>query len=232
MTTCVVCPVYGRDGEDGRPEPRFVEQGWLVCSKCQPRLSGKLREIPEQYAILDATPGSAGSSDQVTGSRDRSLGVRIGVLDLMLTATGETVSDPHGDQAGQQPTVGVLDSWVTDWAGRLGHHRPVPTVPVLCAWLRDRLDWACRYHPAMREFAEEVGELLSALYFATGNTNAQPEHMGAPCPRCDLINLTRAAGDNYIECGGKLGCGQLLKPEEYERWAGLVATDIQPRKAA
>lgn len=237
MSTCLVCPVYGRDGEDGRPAPRYVEQGWLVCTHCQPRTIGHLAEIPVQYSLLDATQGTSPAEARISGSTERSLGVRESILDLIVTTpdtdgvhawtenNGEYVAprEERADQIGQIPVARVLDSWVKDWIATKGQreNRPVPTVERLCVWLTHRWDWACQHYLAVDDFAREIRSLNSALLTANGNTKAVPEHkVGVPCPRCDYMTLYRQAGDDYVECGT---CPNLLTPDEYDRWVKLYA---------
>lgn len=233
MTTCSVCPLYGRDGDQEakppRPPANRCDPGWSVCGYCHGRISAQLKEIPDLHSILDATPGSTVTQDQITGSQEISLGVRVGVLDLMVVAERSgTVHDAHGDQAGQIPVIAVLDAWVEDWRATraMREHRPVPTVATLTQWLLHRLDWASQNHPAMDDMAQELKTLTGALYAATGHSKAKPEHKrGVPCPRCDRMVLYRDAGDDYVECKeAHEGCGNLMSPAEYERWVGLYAT--------
>lgn len=230
---CCVCPVYGRDGEDGRAKPNHID-GWLACEHCQERINRCLMDIADQFLLLDPTPGAGAASDQITGTRERSLGVRINILDLITPATDAmSIHDEHSDQTGTIPVAVVLDRAAVDWCKDRGQdeHLPVPTVIALCAWLRDRLTWACQYYTGIDAFAEEIKDLRGTLYRANGHTNARPERMGAPCPRCDLLNLTREAGDDYIRCDGQLGCGNTMKPEEYQKWSGIVAAWEQQRAA-
>lgn len=236
---CVCCPLYGRDGdkEAERPPANRCDPGWLVCTYCHGRIKGYLNTIPGLQAVLDATPGSTVAQDQISGSRDKTLGVRVNVLDLLTQATPAAgVHDEYGDQRGQLPTIAVLDQWVTAWrdARRQGEHRPVPTVGTLCQWLAHRLDWACQTYPAMFDMAHELKALTGALYAATGHTFAKAEHkIGVPCPRCDRMVLYRDAGDDYVECKEvHEGCGNLLSPSEYERWVGLYAAGHAWREAA
>ncbi|MEV0646082.1 hypothetical protein AB0I28_12530 [Phytomonospora sp. NPDC050363] len=185
-----------------------------------------MKEIPDLFALLDATPGSTVAGDQITGSQEISLGVRVSVLDLMTVPGTGTVHDTYGDQSGHVPTLAVLTAWADDWREIRGEHRPKGTVSDLCRWLGLRLDWASQTHPAMYEMAEDLKGLTGALYAATGHSKARPEHKrGVPCPRCDLMVLYRDAGDDYVECKeAHDGCGNLMNPAEYERWVGLYAT--------
>lgn len=234
MSTCKICPSYGRDGDGDNPPPRWTEPGWSACWACYGRTQQALKEIPGEYSQLDATPGGSPGDTRVSGSTDAPLGVRVAVLDLIVAAGGGTVHDPHGDQTGQLPVIPRLDSWVADWIGRrrAGEHRPLPTVPVLCGWLLDRLDWACQGHPAIDDFAGEVRGILGTLRAVNGHTSARPEQMvGVPCKRCDLVSLHRAPGDHYIACSNP-DCGLLLTQDEYAAWVRLLAAAAQQQGRA
>ena len=230
---CCVCPVYGRTGEkreDGstKPKPRLAEAGWFTCSTCRDRISNDVKSIPELFGLLDATPGSAGGSGRVSGSREAPLGVRVAVLDLITTTPLGTVTDPYRDQTGHVPVTVVLATWAEDWRDQAHGDHPPSTVPELCGWLADRVDWACREHPAIDAFASDIRGVLGVLYATTGHAKGRPEHKrGVPCPKCDRMVLYRAAGDDWVECMPQhKGCGHLMSPHEYERWVRLVASGV------
>lgn len=214
---CITCPVYGRTGVEEAQKPRWAEHGWLACTYCQDRLRIHLRDIPAQYSMLDATPGSAPMEARVRGGEE-TLGVRLVVLDLIAPASTETVHDPEHDQTGHVPVAATLDSWVADWITERdqGEHRPVPTVHVLSQWLLNRLDWACQHYTAVDEFAGEIRTLVGVLHTVTGDIEDHPKHRGGiRCPRCDLINLWLMP-DGHTECRvDKGGCGRLLREQDY-----------------
>lgn len=238
MTTCQVCPLYGRDGDQEakppRPPANRCDPGWSVCGYCHGRISGQLKEIPDLYMALDATPGSAPGGGRVSGTREAPLGVRVTVLDLLLPAGSGTVTDPNKDQMGNLPVAVVLDQWVSDWRDYRAQkeHRPAPTVPVLAGWLLNRLDWACQNHPAMDAFAAEIRSVAGALHSAVhGPQRKQAVHRpGVPCRRCDYMTLYTTT-DGYIECRQD-DCGVLMTPEEFDRWVKLCAAGRSMKDAA
>src|SRR5690606_7289880 len=85
------------------------------------------------------------------------------------------------DQVGDAPASVVLDLIADEWRearARDGHreHRPLPTVPVLASWLRDRLDWACSRLPdSIDTHADEIRRLAGRLKALNGNTKARTE---------------------------------------------------------
>jgi hypothetical protein len=155
-------------------------------------------------------------------------------LDLIVPASLATVRDEYADQVGVVPVATRLAAWVADWidTGAPGSVQPAPTVEILTGWLSvpTRLDWACKHHPAIDDFAAEVKEIIGALYAVNGHAAAKPEHMaGIPCPglTCDMMALYRTAGDIYVECDR---CGRLLNPEEYTRWLKYLHLKLTPRQ--
>lgn len=138
--------------------------------------------------------------------------------------------DPRVDQAGHLPAASVLDGWVRDWrdARGRGEGLPVPEVPVLCRWLRDRLDDACDTHPAMADFATELRALRAALFGQLGLFDIPEYKDGVRCRSCDAKDLWRHSASEYVECNS---CGLLLSPAEYKDWTGLLAAHVKGRAA-
>lgn len=130
------------------------------------------------------------------------------------------------DQTGSLSTATILDTWARDWRDRLcpDQRLPVPTVPELARWLRNRADDACNEHPAIDEFAAEIKDLRHSLRRQLGETAAQPEterYRGVACQKCDLRGvLMRRPGSHYIECGN---CGLLMTDEELADWEARLA---------
>lgn len=138
------------------------------------------------------------------------------------------------DQIGYPSVATVLGSWVRDWheTRAMGESVPVPTVPVLARWLRDRLDWACDRHPAVDDFVAQLRALRQALRVACRDFPPRPEHcQGVPCKRCDLLSLYRATdGSGRVECT-TADCGAILTATEYEDWTRLLAEWAKRRVA-
>lgn len=105
-------------------------------------------------------------------------------------------------------------------------------------FLTAHLDWALTEHP----LAEEVHDRLSgnpaaqihgwhraALRFT--RRDARLEHHRIPCPRCELLTLFRADGDDYIECRN-INCQTLLTPAELYAHTKDVADAYKSQVAA
>jgi len=212
---CVVCQHPDRATERGQ-----------VCEPCRLPLPGLLDDIARRYGELTAEPPAAagGAGPKVSGSRVPPVPVDVDALDLTLPARLEAVHDDHGDQIGWLPAASRLDTWVRDWRERrwrrYRENLPVPTVAVLCAWLRDRLDWACDEHPAVDEFVAEMRALRRDLRTALRDWPAQPQRLWTPC-KCDALGLARHPGDDYpVRC---VVCDRAMTEDEYASWTKLVA---------
>ena len=88
-------------------------------------------------------------------------------------------------------------------------------------FLSAHLEWALAEHPCADEIhdresgnpaAQIHGWHRAALRFT--RRDARLEHHRTPCPRCDMLTLFRADGDDYIECRN-INCQTLLTPTEY-----------------
>lgn len=220
---CVLCP---RADAYGRPlEQHWAVAGWRCCRSCRAtRLERPLEVIPQQHALLDATPGAAPSGPRVHGT-DAPIGVRPDVLSLMSPAsTGNgMVTGPAADQIGRPSAAATLDHWVQEWRRWRGQNetRPLPTVTHLCEWLEHRLDWAVAEHTSLDLFAADLAGLAAALRAANGDVVARPEHKdGIECPRCDRKTLYETT--DWVECSrDRRGCGRRYKPSEYAQWVRL-----------
>lgn len=217
---CVLCPTTDRDGNPRTPN--WATRG-QTCEGHYTRLERALEVIPYQWTLLDATPRPGHGQARVTGSTEQSLGVSVPVLDLIGPANTGTVHDPYKDQAGMVSVASILDSWAADWIdirGK-GESRPLPTVTRLSEWLHGRLDWAATHHPALGDFAADMGRCAAALRAANGDYPTEPDHRdGIECPKCDRMALYDV-GD-FIECvEDSYGCGKLLNPSEYAQWVEM-----------
>lgn len=144
--------------------------------------------------------------------------------DLHADQPARPVLVPAADQVGEVSAATILDGWCRDFAESRRESTPQPEVADQCRYLLDRLDWAFTDHPAVDEFALEVGDLWHALRRATGRTEPQPEVCwGIQCrdEGCSYVNtLERLAGSEWIECSE---CGLLLSEDEYAAWCKLLA---------
>ena len=100
------------------------------------------------------------------------------------------------------------------------------------------LEWALTQHPAAGEpparlsanpAAQITGWHRAAQRFTRRDTRL--EHHRVPCPRCDMLTLYRADGDDYIECRN-INCQTLLTPGEYHDHTQRLADQTRMAKAA
>jgi hypothetical protein len=163
-----------------------------------------LEDIAEQWPQLDPTP-SGGAGERISGSREAPIGARVDVLDQVVALSPFAegmIHDPFRDQVGERPAAAVLDAIAKEWlevrrSRGLREHRPVPTVVNLCAWLADRLDWACERLPdSIGDNADEVRQLCGRLHALNGNSRSRdPEPLPAtPCKKCGHIALVSVEG--------------------------------------
>lgn len=192
---CRTCHVHGHD-------PVAWEQPW-VCDSCEARMARALVGISDQWLLLDPAPGG-GRTERVSGTHEQPIGARVAVLDQILPAgprSAEPIRANIADQIGDAPASVVLDAIATEWLEarrRAGYreHQPVPTVPNLCSWLRDRLPWAFSHLPdAIDSAADELRRLHGRLRALNGDTKARTEPIPAqPCKHCGHIALVRVEG--------------------------------------
>ncbi len=226
IASCIVCPAL----RAGRP-PRTPNNP-PVCGGCRERVRGDLLWLPDAYAVLPLQfPPNGSASERVSGSREAPLPIRVDPLDLDLPArqanpTAAARLHPE-DQIGHLSVATTLDSWVRDWRAvrdmrELG---PEPTVPNLVAWLANRLDWALDNHPAADEFADEITSLARVLR-RTNGTDKLVHRLSAPCPTCELVELFREDGADYVECRN---CHRLWTEDEYHRLCVILAVEAKAR---
>jgi hypothetical protein len=170
---------------------------------------------------------------RVSGSKEPPAPTSLERIDLTLPARQASrvlfargVMGVDDDQTGTLSVATILDTWVRDWRNTLwpDQRLPVPTVPELARWLRNRAQDAADKHPTVDEFAAEIKDLRYALRRQLGETAAQPEtepYKGVACKKCDLRGvLMRRPGSEYVECGS---CGLLLTEEELAEWTQRLA---------
>jgi hypothetical protein len=188
--------------------------------------------VPVSLDLVDLTaPARAGS---LLPHANAELHQASAVVVRTKTMERHTYAARWTDQIGHLSVATVLDFWATDWRGARakGEGLPRPVVGEMCTWLLDRLEDACDDHPAVDEFAADLQDVHSTLRAVLGLTGPWPELLrGVPCRRCDVVSLARLpvghyGAQQYIECGS---CGDLMTPEEYERWTQLLAASVRGR---
>ena len=169
--TCVICQ---------RRPPEWS----LGCTGCKSRMRDQLRELVDEYALLDARP-TGGAGERVSGTRAAPLPVRVDVLNLVGPGSPAVTAEidpatgrPYDDQVGELPTLVWLEQWCRDWrdARGQGEQLPEPTITGMTRWLDRRLDWAADEHPAVDEFAAELGKALRLLR-GVNRAGDRPESM-------------------------------------------------------
>lgn len=203
-----------------------------LCADCAVRLKmdGRIVEHvaiparpadPVAHRLTSAPINGASTGSRATGTRERSLPIRVDATDILLPvnhgarrllARGALGLDD--DQVGHLSAATILDGWVRDWATYRHESLPTPSVPLLCSWLLDRLPWALEHHGALDEFAADIGDLVRTLYGLCGHGAARPKVMEAACPSCGLLTLVQPFPEANIECV-TVDCGRILTPAEY-----------------
>jgi hypothetical protein len=189
-----------------------------ACGGCRQRIARHLLEIGELAQVLPA------ALDQH----------HLDIIDLTHPPRGGagpiTIHDPRKDQTGKIAVAARLDSWARDWIttlSNIGELLPEPTTAQLVRWLYTRAMTACDQHPAIDDFARELGGIVADMRNAI-DRNLTPVHYSAPCPYCGTKTLRRERGADWIECHGsdrdEPGCGRLWGQDEY----GLLARAAIP----
>lgn len=198
-----------------------------VCGPDRGRLPHVLDDIVDLFPRLAEVLARAQAVGQrVSGSREAPVPVSVDVVDLSGrarngNATAEAKENPE-DQVGHISVPSILDQWVRDWRDEMAFAQslPLPTVPELARWLKDRLEWACDRHPAIDEFAAEMVKTRGVLRAIVdlSSTSGDDEYCdGVVCKSCDRFALYRDG--KYVECDH---CGLLYTEAEYAEWVGLL----------
>jgi hypothetical protein len=105
-------------------------------------------------------------------------------------------------------------------------------------FLTAHLEWTLTQHPCATELhGHDSGNPASQIH--AWHRGAQRftrrdhrlEHHRVPCPRCELLTLFRADGDDYIECHN-INCQLLLTPTEYHDHTQRLADQTRMARAA
>lgn len=181
------------------------ELGHYACRPCTERIDGHLRALagPDGlYAKLGGRlmPGSGGSGPAVSGSRTAPLPVRLEPLSLI--AKGGVVT--------------ILQTWLVDWYDLLGWGHPrwqgglQGQLDQVVRALRVNLPWAAGSHPAIDEFAREVGQLRRQCeQQVTGERRPLKVPVACPCGQILRITLD-TAGARCPGCGEQYGHSELM----------------------
>ncbi|MFC4335190.1 hypothetical protein [Salininema proteolyticum] len=226
---CPICPAYGHEEANLWVRER-------VCEHCRGRLASHLAALPAQWKRLDATP-IRGETERVGGTWRVSVGARLAVLDQLVPATATHLAPlvgDAGDQEGRLPAAQLLAAIVDDWqsARVLADGRredgPLLGVTAMCAWLSDRLEWACRHHAdALADQGAELRAAVGHLRALNGDLPRRSRMLpGVPCPGCDQTALYHLSGGDDVACSR---CGLTGSWEDYHRWIKLLAAYMRPK---
>lgn len=181
---------------------RELDNQQQICTPCVSGIRVWLGEIPTQLIVL----GGSRQRETVGGIGGRGtptppLPGRDDVLNLLGPAAWTDIHDPHGDQTGALPIVGVLGSWVRLIGEERRWDPPLPaTAEALALWLAKPrpLDWASR-QPWAGEYRDELFGLMRTI---RGITRVRPQRrpVPQPCPRCDSLTLTETDHEVYVDC--------------------------------
>lgn len=198
------------------------------CERCTSRTHAQLAELPELVVAI--------SLEAVNGTAPKTTGT-----------IGRSTTPAWPGQAARLLTDHIigglleLEDDIRELRGlRLRSVRGSEGRDVTGAirFLSAHLEWALTEHP----LAEEVHDRLSgnpaaqihgwhraALRFT--RRDARLEHHRIPCPRCELLTLFRADGDDYIECRN-INCQTLLTTGEYFEHTRRLASECQAKTAS
>lgn len=177
---CITCAVFRPKGNPRRPNRP------MVCDGDRQALSGFLVDLPPLYIALDQflEPGTVGG-ERRSGAFESRLPMNVTVFSLL----GPGLGTP----------LGLMGTWAADWAGIRRETQPDAGMFSLCAWLIDRLDWACDEHDAVDEFAADLKHMLGVIKAVTGKERGEkvgrcPQRLGDGT-RCD----TQLYVDPYVD---------------------------------
>ncbi|MDI5965738.1 hypothetical protein [Streptantibioticus silvisoli] len=213
-------------------QPHNLQPAWgnpLHCTRCTERAHRELAQLPELLAAiwLEATNGTRGLP---TGTIGRSpthpawpgQASRL-ITDHIIGGLIELEADIRGLRGLTGRSIGRREGVVA-----------TQSVTFLAA----HLDWALEYHPAAGEThdrlsANPASQIHQWNRAATRFTarDERLDHHRVPCPRCELLTLFRADGDDYIECRNTT-CGLLLTPGEYFEHTKTLAAGHSGQVAA
>ncbi|MFD9564364.1 hypothetical protein [Streptomyces sp. NPDC059994] len=198
------------------------------CLGCTDRAQVQLGELPELVAAiwLEALNGTP---TKTTGTIGRvSTPVWPGQAARLLT------DHIVGGMRDLEDDIRSL----RDLNARRTGRREGADVTAATRFLTAHLPWALEHHPLAGELydrlsgnpASQISEWHRAAERFTSR-DRRLEHRRVPCPRCELLTLFRADGDDYIECRN-INCGLLLTPLEFDEHTRALASECRGIRAA
>lgn len=140
-----------------------------VCDTCVKRMRNRLSELPELYALAAAEYWPAGRSDGGSGP-ERTIGLRVAALDARSASEATAVleewerdwRDLLGLVGERGPLVAQRARKAQDWNTSASRDLRGVTLVGVTKFLLAHLDQAVVKHPAIDEFARELGVLHKA----------------------------------------------------------------------
>jgi hypothetical protein len=219
---------YADHGTPHELSPRWGDP--VHCEPCVHRARQQLAELPELVAAvhLEATHGSggpkAGTIGRIAGGVPAWPGQASRLLTDLIVGGLLELEDDIRDlrRLRARPARGTEGAALTGAVAFVGAH----------------LDWVLVHHPAAAEAHErdsgnpaaQIGSWHRAGQRFTAR-DVRLEHHRVPCPRCALLTLFRADGEDYIECRNP-ACGTLLTSGEYLDHTRAVAATHREKQAA
>ncbi|WP_439947183.1 hypothetical protein [Streptomyces sp. BBFR109] len=213
-------------------QPHDIPVTWghpIHCPRCTDRAHTQLGELPELVVAV-------------------SLEAEFGTVPKLTGTIGRTTTTPSFP--GQASRV-LAEHIITGLLGledviRAGRRLPArqargregADLTAAVAFLRAHLGWALDRYPGETDPA--TGETMDPAALIRRwhrgaelftRRDARLEHRQVPCPRCELLSLYRAEGDDYIGCRN-LECEVLLTPTEFQAHTEQLARQYKLVKAA
>jgi len=191
-----------------------LASGQLLCDPCVHQLRRWLAAIPAALIVLrdGSLQRERTGEPGRTGTREAPLPCRLDTLNLIGPAAPGTVRDPHGDQTGSRPIIGLLGDWVRLICEERRINGPEQwTETALAGWLRSELGWAST-QPWVAELAGELRDLMWQIR-GIARVEVRTRAVSRPCPNeaCGMLTLTRTDWDQYVRCSS---CGNAYTDAE------------------
>ncbi|WP_037616425.1 hypothetical protein [Streptomyces aureus] len=193
------------------------------CERCTTRTRAQLAELPELVAAI-SLEALYGTAPKTTGTIGRA---------TVATWPGQAARILTDHIAGGLLALEDDIRELRRFRHRPGRGTEGHGVTGSTRFLASHLTWALTEHPLAHETHDRLsGNPASQIQgwhrAAERFTRRDPrlEHHRVPCPRCDLLTLYRADGDDYIECRN-INCALLLTPSEFHGHVKEVASECQ-----
>ncbi|GAA1395208.1 hypothetical protein ACFQZ4_24100 [Catellatospora coxensis] len=213
--TCVACG--WRELQPHRPH---------VCDRCEADIRAWLEELADHAEVIGRALVA------LTAGRDGKLPIRASIFDLSLPARSRPVRSTGAEDASGESIAAGLGWWAVRWSQIApASWQPSNSVGSIALWLYEMLDWACTHNVEVREFGQDVRDLLASTRRAlnltgkAGKTSTALVKFTAACIRCGGEKLFAHPAADWIECPG---CGSLYSDSDYAEFARAELPDDTP----